>query len=465
MDLPPSSYHDSLEEWWDEEEEPEEVKTVLKVVPFVYHQYLDVFSKVKAEKLPPHRACDHHIELVGYLPPVGSVSSTQRGFHHHSNPSLPSILETDASNYALSAVLSQFSDSGKYPIAFDSRKHIPAELNYEIHDKELLGIVWALKHWRAFLLYLSSPFEVLTEYSSLQYFMSSKVLTRRAEFHFSINTRPGHLDTLPDALSCRDDIYLERGEDFISKNPINFQQIIKQNEVQHSRYFSVKVESFSNFIDSIQKRLWQDLQCRSILQELGKDTPSGNLSTEIQSVQQDVKRELEAAINRFKRYADKSRASPPVFSPGDMVCLSSKKIKSTIPTKKLSEIWLGPFPIWKQVSTHAYHLKLPSQWKSIHPVFHISLLEPVKTSTIPNRNQEPPPPIIIEEEEEWEVSQILDSKLKRRKLWYLVEWKGFSKDPERSTWEPAKNLKNCPELVKDFHSLYPVRPGPKPSRA
>ncbi|MBW0590186.1 hypothetical protein O181_129901 [Austropuccinia psidii MF-1] len=111
-----------------------------------------------------------------------------------------------------------------------------------------------------------------------------------------------------------------------------------------------------------------------------------------------------------------------------MVWLSSKNIKSTRPTKKLSERWLGPFSILKKVSTHAYHLKLPSQWKSIHPVFHISLLEPVKTSTIPNRHQEPPPPIIIEEEEEWEVSQILDSKLKRRKLWYLVEWKGFSQD-------------------------------------
>ncbi|MBW0586472.1 hypothetical protein O181_126187, partial [Austropuccinia psidii MF-1] len=49
-----------------------------------------------------------------------------------------------------------------------------------------------------------------------------------------------------------------------------------------------------------------------------QDTPAGKLSTKIQSVQQDVKRELEVAINRFKRYADKSRASPPVFNPGDM---------------------------------------------------------------------------------------------------------------------------------------------------
>ncbi|MBW0509316.1 hypothetical protein O181_049031 [Austropuccinia psidii MF-1] len=73
MDLPSSSYHDSLEELWDEEEEPEEVETMMKVVPFVYHQYLDVFPKVKAEKLPTHHACDHHIELEGSLPSVGVI--------------------------------------------------------------------------------------------------------------------------------------------------------------------------------------------------------------------------------------------------------------------------------------------------------------------------------------------------------------------------------------------------------
>ncbi|MBW0536895.1 hypothetical protein O181_076610 [Austropuccinia psidii MF-1] len=63
----------------------------------------------------------------------------------HFNPSLPTIVKTDASNYALGAVLSQVAESGKYPIACNRRKLIPAELNYEIHDKELLGIVCALK--------------------------------------------------------------------------------------------------------------------------------------------------------------------------------------------------------------------------------------------------------------------------------------------------------------------------------
>ncbi|MBW0548801.1 hypothetical protein O181_088516 [Austropuccinia psidii MF-1] len=51
---------------------------------------------------------------------------------------------------------------------------------------------------------------------------------------------------------------------------MNFQQLIKQDEVQPSRYFAVKVESFPNLIDSIQKALGQDSQYRSILQYLGK---------------------------------------------------------------------------------------------------------------------------------------------------------------------------------------------------
>ncbi|MBW0508628.1 hypothetical protein O181_048343 [Austropuccinia psidii MF-1] len=75
MDLATFSFHASLEEQWNVEEEPEEIETVLKVVPPAYHQYLDVFSKVKTEKPPPHCTCDHHIELEGLLPQVGVIYS------------------------------------------------------------------------------------------------------------------------------------------------------------------------------------------------------------------------------------------------------------------------------------------------------------------------------------------------------------------------------------------------------
>ncbi|MBW0570997.1 hypothetical protein O181_110712 [Austropuccinia psidii MF-1] len=154
---------------------------------------------------------------------------------------------------------------------------------------------------------------------------------------------------------------------------MNYQQIIEKDEIQVSKFFSVKVDLFPNLTDSMQKELWQDYHYRSLLQDLSKDTPAGNLSTKVQSVKQDVKRELEVSINRLKRYADKIGSSPPVFNPGEMVLISSKNIKSTRPTKKLSERWLGPFPNLKKVTTHSYHLnRSPSTQSSKFPSWNQS---------------------------------------------------------------------------------------------
>ncbi|MBW0519635.1 hypothetical protein O181_059350 [Austropuccinia psidii MF-1] len=107
--------------------------------------------------------------------------------------------------------------------------------------------------------------------------MISKVLTScqsrwaelLSEFHFSITYHPGCLATLPDALSGWDNIYPERG-DFISKNPITFQQLINQDEFQPSIFFAVKVAYILSLIDSIQKAIWKDPQYRCTLKDLGK---------------------------------------------------------------------------------------------------------------------------------------------------------------------------------------------------
>ncbi|MBW0468566.1 hypothetical protein O181_008281 [Austropuccinia psidii MF-1] len=135
----------------------------------------------------------------------------------------------------------------------------------------------------------------------------------------------------------------------------------------------------------------------------------------VQSLEQDVKRGLEVSLNRLKRYADKIREGPPAFNPGDMIVGSFSNIE---------ESQYSLIPPQAPIS--------PYQWKFIQPVYHVSLLEPVKTSTIPNKHQEPPPPILIEEDE-WEFSQILDSKIKRGNPLYLVEWKVFGTDPEKCT--------------------------------
>ncbi|MBW0469344.1 hypothetical protein O181_009059 [Austropuccinia psidii MF-1] len=131
MDLPPLSFHASLEKQSDDVEEPEKCETMMKVVPPAYHNYLDVFSKVKAEKLPPNCACDYHIELEGLLPLEGlshfqlvKEEFTTSPILSHLNPSLPTIVDTYAADYYLGAVLSQMNDAGKNQSAFDS-KHLP----------------------------------------------------------------------------------------------------------------------------------------------------------------------------------------------------------------------------------------------------------------------------------------------------------------------------------------------------
>ncbi|MBW0477341.1 hypothetical protein O181_017056 [Austropuccinia psidii MF-1] len=150
---------------------------------------------------------------------------------------------------------------------------------------------------------------------------------------------------------------------------------------------------------------------------------------------------------------------PPDFQPGEKVWLASKSINATRPTTNLSGRWLGPLELFKKIKSHAYHLKLTLQWKSVHPVFHVSWLEPVKKSTIPNKHQLPPPPVLEKEKKEWEVAQVLDSKLKKGKLWYLVEWKEFNQDSERTSLEKASSLKNSPDVVKDFNYFQPDKPG------
>jgi hypothetical protein len=131
----------------------------------------------------------------------------------HYDPGRETMLETDASDGVVAAVLSQQNDKQEWhPVAFFSKTMAPAELNYQIHDKEMLAIVKALKNWRAELQGSPTQIKVLTDHKSLEYFMTSKQLKSRqarwsellADFYFHITYRPGRANELADALSRRE---------------------------------------------------------------------------------------------------------------------------------------------------------------------------------------------------------------------------------------------------------------------
>ena len=95
----------------------------------------------------------------------------------HYDPKLECMLETDASDGVVAAVLLQlYLDSKQYPISYFLKTMAPAELNYLIYNKEMLTIVRALRQWRAELSGTSTAIKVLTDHRSSEYFISSKIL-------------------------------------------------------------------------------------------------------------------------------------------------------------------------------------------------------------------------------------------------------------------------------------------------
>jgi hypothetical protein len=130
----------------------------------------------------------------------------------HYSPKRQCIVEKDASDFALGAVLSQKgSDDKLHPIAYQSCRFSPAEINYETHDKELLAVVDSFKVWRKYLEGTLLTVLVDTDHQNLEYFTTRKVLNtgqahwaqELAGIEFKICYRPGSQNRKPDALSRR----------------------------------------------------------------------------------------------------------------------------------------------------------------------------------------------------------------------------------------------------------------------
>ena len=94
----------------------------------------------------------------------------------HYTPNAQLVIETDASDYAVAAILSQWQNGELHPLAFFSCTMTATELNYNVHDKELLVIFSAFLTWCHYLEGTALPVNIVTDHKNLEYFSTMKML-------------------------------------------------------------------------------------------------------------------------------------------------------------------------------------------------------------------------------------------------------------------------------------------------
>ena len=190
------------------------------------------------------------------------------------DPLKPTTVETDASDKAIGACLSQPDERGKLrPVAYLSRKMTPAELNYEVHDKELLAIVEAFRHWRVYLEGQETTVIVITDHKNLTTFTTTKELKQRqvrwyedlATFRMKIHYRKGSENARADALSRRTD-YMK------GHKPKAF-PILQQNAdgtLQVNRVAATSVADIGRLPEDIKEALPTDNFARTVRENPGE---------------------------------------------------------------------------------------------------------------------------------------------------------------------------------------------------
>jgi hypothetical protein len=180
---------------------------------------------------------------------------------------------------------------------------------------------------------------------------------------------------------------------------------------------------------------------------------------------QEARKDAEAALRLEKKHQkedyERGGAVPHQFQVGDYVWLDSKDLRTRSKARKLLPLQLGPYRILRKYGKLSYKLDLPQNLSRLHPTFHVDKLSPWKGNDVNGLLPPPPEPVQLDDGEEWEVSEILDSRVSLdadgdKFLEYQIRWQGFG--AEEDSWEPLENLAHAKRLVTRFHCLHPSAP-------
>jgi len=199
-----------------------------------YSKVVEPLTRLTRKGQPFRWETEHQVSFDG-LKTHFTMSPILRRFDHDRDI----VVDTDASDFVSAAILLQYDDDGiLHPVAFLSKKHSPAECNYEIYDKELMAIVWAFEEWHAELQSVENPISVLMDHKNLEYFTTTKLLNCQqarwaqflSQFNFQIVYRPGKSGAKLDSLTRRLGDLPKEGDERLTEN---FHAVIKPHQILH----------------------------------------------------------------------------------------------------------------------------------------------------------------------------------------------------------------------------------------
>ncbi|KAL0195007.1 hypothetical protein M9458_008579, partial [Cirrhinus mrigala] len=318
----------------------------------------------------------------------------------HSDPNLPFIIEVDASDCGIGAVLSQrHGQPGKlHPCAFYSRKLTSAELIDIVSDR---GTQFTSQVWRAFCKQLDINVSLTSGY------------------HPQAN---GQVERLNQEIGR----YLQT---YCSREQHRWSEFLPwaeyaQNSLTHSSTGLTPFQCVLGFQPPLFPWSGEPLSVPAV----------DDWNKRSERVWDSAHVRLQRAIRAQEFQANRRRCPHPPYQPGQWVWLSTKDIKLRLPSRKLSPRYVGPFKILKRINEVTYQLELPANYR-ISPSFHVSLLKPVHPEADPGQEApEPPPPLDID----YQGKQLLDSRRRGGQLQYLVDWEGYG--PEKRSWVAAHDI-------------------------